>query len=228
MKKILLIGDSIRIGYDDYVKKCMENLAEVYYPRDNCGLSTNILRYLHVWTDALKLYEADAVHFNVGLWDTLRIYGDKTIISPDTYRDNLRRIVGRIRLLFPSAKIIFATSTPVLEDEFVKGFEERSNADIEAFNEIACDVMAQEAVVINDLYELMKDVPTDYHSDQTHFYTAPATERLGMQVSRVLCEALELDHTQLTPPDKNAYHNAIRCQWDKDIYTKRGQIYVQK
>lgn len=32
MKKILLIGDSIRMGYDKYVKLAFEGEAEVYYP----------------------------------------------------------------------------------------------------------------------------------------------------------------------------------------------------
>ncbi len=69
MKKILLIGDSIRKGYDAYVRERMANLANVYFPEENCTFTTNILRFLHVWTDNLKLYEADAVHFNAGASD---------------------------------------------------------------------------------------------------------------------------------------------------------------
>ena len=32
MKNVLLIGDSIRIGYDKSVKKTLEGLANVYFP----------------------------------------------------------------------------------------------------------------------------------------------------------------------------------------------------
>ena len=46
MKKIILIGDSIRQGYDKYVKMAFEGVAEVYYPTDNCRFTTYILRHI--------------------------------------------------------------------------------------------------------------------------------------------------------------------------------------
>jgi hypothetical protein len=106
MKKVLLIGDSIRLGYDEYVKESMKNVAEVYYPAQNSMSSAIVLRNLHCWTDGLKLYEADAVHFNAGHWDTVRIYGDEPITPIDTYKDNIRRIVKRIRFLFPDSLLV--------------------------------------------------------------------------------------------------------------------------
>ena len=36
MKKIVLIGDSIRMGYCEYVKNSLRDVAEVYYPPENC------------------------------------------------------------------------------------------------------------------------------------------------------------------------------------------------
>ncbi len=39
MKKVLLIGDSIRMGYDKYVKDALNEVAEVYYPTENCRFS---------------------------------------------------------------------------------------------------------------------------------------------------------------------------------------------
>ena len=35
MKKILLVGDSIRMGYDKTIQKTFEDVAEVYYSSDN-------------------------------------------------------------------------------------------------------------------------------------------------------------------------------------------------
>lgn len=143
MKKILLIGDSIRKGYDAYVRESMAGLAKVYFPEENCTFTTNILRFLHVWADNLKLYDADAVHFNAGLWDTLRIYGDDVLVKPDTYADNLKRIVSRIRFLFPNAKILFATTTPVREDGYFTDFESRTNDDVRRYNQIARDIFPE-------------------------------------------------------------------------------------
>ena len=31
MKKVLLLGDSIRMGYDEYVKELLQDTCEVYY-----------------------------------------------------------------------------------------------------------------------------------------------------------------------------------------------------
>lgn len=228
MKKILLIGDSIRMGYDHYVRERMQNVAEVFFPDTNCGYSTMVLRSLHSWADDLKLYDADAIHFNVGHWDTVRIYGDTTLSRPETYANNLERIAGRIHFLFPHAKVIFATSTPVQEHNYIDAFEARYNKDVEAFNKIACEVLPKHGIIINDLYGLMQNVPEDYYSDQTHFYTAAATERLGCQVTHALCQALEIDESLLVLPDAAKYHCPNRGISDKEAYIQRGHIYVRK
>ena len=228
MKKILLIGDSVRKGYDTYVRACMENVAEVYFPEENCTFTTNILRNLHTWADNLGLYEADAVHFNAGLWDMVRIYGDEPLVKKDTYADNLKRIEKRIRFLFPTAKIIFATSTPIIESGYFTDFESRTNRDVEDYNQIAKDVFAGTDVIINDLYAVMKDVPKSYYSDQTHFYTADATKRIGGAVTDMLCRALGLDKSLLIQPDMAPFHYPDRFKGDKDYYEKKGHIYVIK
>ena len=36
MKKIILIGDSIRLGYCGFVKEVLADKAEVFFPEDNC------------------------------------------------------------------------------------------------------------------------------------------------------------------------------------------------
>ena len=49
MKKVMLIGDSIRKGYDKYVKMALEDSAEVAYPKENCRFTPYVLRNLHTW-----------------------------------------------------------------------------------------------------------------------------------------------------------------------------------
>ena len=227
MKKVLLIGDSIRLGYDNYVKESMKNVAEVYFPTGNCQSSAVVLRTLHVWTDDLGLYEADAVHFNAGHWDTVKIYGDDPITPIETYADNIRRIAKRIRFLFPNAKIVFATSTPVYEPGYIEEFETRHNSDVERYNEAACEALAALDVTINDLYGLMKDQPLDCFSDQSHYYTAKATELLGGQVTRTLCDVLELDSSLVTYPNAQKYHRTDVVP-DMLAFEKKGHIYVRK
>lgn len=220
-KKILLIGDSVRAGYDRYVKESMADVAEVYYPGENCRFAEYILRTLHMWTDELGLFDADAVHWNVGLWDTLRIYGDEPLTSPAAYAENIERITKRLQFLFPCAKLIFATSTPVLEYGYIDGFEMRYNRDIERYNAIACEVVSRYGTTINDLYGLLKDRQEEYHSDQSHYYTAAGTELIGGRVNAVLCEALGIDPARLTPPDPNGFVRKD-VPWDTEAYEKHG------
>ena len=47
MKNLLLLGDSIRMGYDKAVEKTLEGKANVYFPAENCRFASYVLRYLH-------------------------------------------------------------------------------------------------------------------------------------------------------------------------------------
>lgn len=227
MKNILLIGDSIRIGYDNYVKLSMAPLAKVVFPAENCRFSGYVLRNLHNWTDELHMYEADLVHWNVGHWDTVRIYGDEPLTRPNVYADNLLRINDRIHFLFPNAKSVFATSTPVIEQGYIKDFEIRYNDDIRKYNDIAKRTLQKEGVIFNDLYQLLENRTDSLHSDQTHYYTPDATELIGEQVCKVLCNELDLDTDNLTYPDKNLFARP-NVKGDIEMYEKYGQIYILK
>ncbi len=224
MKNILLIGDSIRAGYDRYVKESFDGKANVYFPSENCRFAQYIVRTLHYWTEELGVKDADVVHWNAGLWDTLRIYGDECLTPVDMYAEMLERIARRIKLLFPNAVSIFATSTPVLESGFIPDFEMRYNADVERYNAVACEVLAKHGVIINDLYSLLKDAPDSLHSDQTHYYTAEGTALIGGRVNEVLCDALGIDKKTLITPDSSNFV-AVGGKSDNQMYIKNGNVY---
>ena len=229
MKKVLLIGDSIRMGYDSYVKKALNNVCDVVYPDENCRFSQYILRYLTLWKEWLNLDEnVDLVHWNAGHWDNFRIYGDEPVMPIDTYAYNIQRIAKRIQFLFPNAKIVFATTTPVYEPGFIDEFVSRRNSDIEQYNEAACEMLSKLNVHINDLYSLMKDKPVDYFSDRTHFYTAKATKVLGDKVVQTLCKVLNVSQSNIIYPDTQKYHKPCDIMSDILSVEKRGHIYVQK
>ena len=73
MKKIVLLGDSIRKGYDKYVKMAFKDVAEVYYPTENCRFAAYLLRYIHGYKKLVEEGEVDVIHWNAGLWDCLRL-----------------------------------------------------------------------------------------------------------------------------------------------------------
>lgn len=189
MKKILLIGDSIRAGYDKYVKMSLKDVAEVGYPGENCRFTTYILRNLKAWVDqAFPTGGVDLVHFNVGLWDDLRMEDGEVLVSIEEYERNLNRIFGLIKRYCPGAKIVFATSTPVREELFRE--LKRYNRDTEAYNAVGARLAEKHGAAVNDLYALMKAQPVEFHSDMTHYYTKDGTRVITNQVLSCLEEQL--------------------------------------
>ena len=66
MKKLILIGDSIRMGYQAAVIRELIGLADVWAPEQNGGNSANILKHLDEW---VLRQSPDIVHINCGLHD---------------------------------------------------------------------------------------------------------------------------------------------------------------
>lgn len=194
MKKIVLFGDSIRQGYDVLVREAYQGQAQVYFPMDNSCFAAFAFRFLHDWKNEMNCGDdVDCVHWNVGAWDTLILYEDGPLTPLPVYKDYLDRLCRRIQLLFPKAKMVFATSTPMNEALFLTPkFAIRYNKDIERYNEAALEVVSKYGCVINDLYSLMQAQPDEYHSDSAHYYTRQGAEIIARQVCSVLDQVLEL------------------------------------
>ncbi len=190
MKKVLLIGDSIRMGYDKYVKEALKDVAEVVYPGDNCRFAQYVLRHLESWRTQLELDEKlDVIHWNAGLWDTLRNYDEDVLTPPEVYRSFINRICKKMRRFFPNAKIIFATSTPVLEHKFSKD-SYRFNKDVREFNRIAVEECLKYGFEIDDLYSVAEKFPEEYYSDCTHLRTEQGTRLMTEAVVKSILKAL--------------------------------------
>lgn len=189
MKNVLLIGDSIRAGYDKAVKKSLEGKAEVYFPEENCRFASYVLRHFHEYMGDVKF---DVVHWNAGLWDNLRLFGEEPHTPIDIYAYYIERICIRIKKLCPDAKVIFATSTSVLSEKMSEDFK-RYNEEIEEYNKVAVEIVKKHGFAVNDLYSLSKTLDESVHSDAVHYYTPEGTEVFANKVLKVLAEALELD-----------------------------------
>ena len=199
-KKILLIGDSIRMGYDKYVKEHLKDSCEVYFPAENCQFAQYVLRHLGDWKASLKLDETlDLVHFNVGHWDTLEFYDDGCLTPIDMYAFFLDKICKRIRRHYPNAKVVFATSTPVIEERFLTPhISVRRNETVKKYNEVAKEIVVKHGFIINDLYPLLENAPKEYYSDMTHLYTPEGTQVLADAVLKVICRELNMEYKNFT------------------------------
>lgn len=192
MKNVLLVGDSIRKGYDKAVKKTLEGKANVYFPEENCRFASYVLRYIHEYKELLGDQQVDVLHWNAGLWDCLRLFGEDPHTPVEVYAYYIERICIRIKKLFPEAKVIFATSTSV-QSELMRPDFKRYNEEIERYNAAAINVVSKYGFQVNDLYAVSCMLPAEAHSDAVHYYTAMGTEYFAKQVLSCILPALEID-----------------------------------
>jgi len=166
MKKIFLIGDSIRLGYQAKLSEELSDCASILASSDNARFTTYTIRYLHEWVQSVARGEdVHLVHWNNGLWDACHWHGDPLALVPlETYASNLVRIHSIIRKLLPNATIVFASTTSVGQNH-----PRIYNQEIVAMNEIAKEVLSPLGVQFNDLHATLGNRLDYLCSDATHF-----------------------------------------------------------
>ena len=188
MKKILLLGDSIRMDYQDYVKQKLLGKAIVYFPNDNGCFVQWQLRYYSDWYRAvMKNVAPDIIHFNSGLWDVLRLSNEEQCFNNlETYINGIDRLIERMIYFSPKAQLIFATTTSVIEPGFSEGPEVavRNNSDIELYNSEIVKFLKQKwgGISIDDLHRISVNMPMEARSDDVHFDTLLGKQLLGDKV----------------------------------------------
>lgn len=185
LPKVVLLGDSICEGYAKYVQERLAESTYVFRPKEIGRFSTYMLQNIANWAKDLHIgSDIDVVHFNIGLWDVVRIYGDEPLVSFEVYKDNLRRICNRIRHVFPNATLIFATTTSVRE-RFLEYSWLRLNKDIDRYNEAAVRVMEEEGVLVNDLHNATLAFDENMYIDGVH-YTEEGYRQLSQHVAEII------------------------------------------
>ncbi len=152
LPKVVLLGDSIREHYAPFVAELLAGKATVVTPKANGRDTGTLLTNLNDWAVVEK---PDVVHFNSGIHDTKR--NKETLkynVPPEQYEANLREIVKHLRAE-TKAKLVFALSTPPIDERSEEYWKTRSyrleNASVVEYNRIALRVMQELEVPINDL-----------------------------------------------------------------------------
>ena len=148
MKRILLLGDSIRLSYRARVQELLAGKAEIVGPDDNCRFSAYTLFNAETW---LGEGDYDVIQWNNGQWDTCHLPDGRIFVSIDSYVEQQRRVAAILR---PRAgRLVFASTTPVSGDMFAaKRPRPRGNRDIAAYNQAAANALRPLGVEILDLY----------------------------------------------------------------------------
>ena len=165
MKKVLLLGDSIRENYQDAVTAALAGRAEVVHPAPNGAFASYTLCLLRVWL--AELGTPDIVHWNNGIWDTFLRYTEDGPFTPvDEYVRTLSRILRELRKT--GAQVVFATSTPCRDPH-----RDLDSRRIAWYNHEALALMRREGVDIDDLWSTVAaDIPNLICADNVHLSDA--------------------------------------------------------
>jgi acyl-CoA thioesterase-1 len=197
--RVLILGDSISIGYTPFVKEMLKGEAEVVRPTrangraENCSGTTLGVKEIDRW---LKIDGGnwDVIHFNFGLHDLKRQKPDGTASDDPndahqadlaTYEKNLREIVKHLKAT--KAKLIFATTTPVPKNVS----PHRDPEDVVRYNDVARKIAKENDIAIDDLYAFAKPKLSEIQRPENVHFTEEGSKELAKQVAASIRRALK-------------------------------------
>jgi acyl-CoA thioesterase-1 len=196
--RVLLLGDSISMGYHDEVVRLLGERAVVRRPvnsnggKANCAGTNNGVERLDDWL-AMDGGRWDVIHFNFGLHDLKRVHtetgknsndpADPHQAPPERYEAQLRDITARLQAT--GARLVFATTTPVPEGDLRPW---RAPQDAVDYNATARRVMEDAGVPVNDLYAFALPRLAEIQQPENVHFTKDGSRALAAEVVRAILE----------------------------------------
>lgn len=168
---VLLIGDSITVRYASEVGAALKDKAYVSLLGTSKAVGDPAL------LDEIKLVLRQnvyaVIHFNYGLHGGI-----------EGYRKGFADVLATLQRYAPSAKLVWATTTPCQQKDDApdKGVIER--------NQIAAAHIAKAGLVVDDLYTLVANHPKKLWDGGGVHYTAEGTALQSKQVAQVIAPLL--------------------------------------
>ena len=213
LPNVLILGDSISIGYTLGVRKQLEGAANVFRPMDgngplNCTGTTfgaqQIDRLLagHKWT---------VIHFNWGLHDLKHVTApgigqnsnkpeDPLQATVEEYSRNMEKIVAKLKAT--GARLVFATTTPVAPGTVNPLREPESPS---RYNAAALKIMQANGIRVNDLFAFCEPQLAKWQLPKNVHFTPVGSEALAHQVAAVIKEELDAADKDNTKSDPKAH-----------------------
>jgi hypothetical protein len=192
LPRVLLIGDSISMGYTVEVRKMLAGKANIHRIPANGGPTTNGLANITKWLGESKW---DVIHFNWGLHDCKYMGPDpKVKVTPDSpgakpqvslanYEKNLGQLVKTLQAT--GAKLIWCNTTPV-----PAGADGRRAGDEGPYNAAAAKIMDSAGIATDDLCSHAQAKLKDIQLPANVHYTDTGSRYLAEKVSAVIGAAL--------------------------------------
>ena len=192
LPRVLLIGDSISIGYTVDVREMLQGVANVHRPLTNCGPTTKGVAELEEW---LGDRPWDVIHFNFGLHDLKymgpdgsnladpKAEGSHQQVPIDIYKENIGKIVDRLKLT--GAELIWRNTTPVPE-----GAAGRVLGDSVKYNDAVLPVMEANGIPIDDMFAYASNRLSDIQLKANVHFTPMGSRYLAERVTDQIRAAL--------------------------------------
>lgn len=192
LPNVLIIGDSISMGYTAGVKSLLSEKANVVRIKGNSEGTTKGVAKITEW---LGDTDWDVIHFNFGLHDLKRVKkagtsknsndpNDPFQADLETYSNNLSQIVEVLKE--SDAQLIFATTTP-----FPAGVKPyRDPADVARYNDAAIEIMTENEIPVNDLCAEIADQLDELQQPVNVHFTKAGSQFLAEKVAEKIRELL--------------------------------------
>lgn len=176
LPRVLLIGDSISMGYTVPVRDLLKGKANVHRIPENGGPTPTGTAKLSKW---LGTNQWNVIHFNWGLHDLKSMETGKAQVSLAEYEANLRELVKQLQQT--KAKLIWCATTPVPDAKLTPP---RRDSDVQAYNAIAKKVMDENKIPTNDLYAHTLPKLADVQRPANVHFTPAGSEFLAKKVAK--------------------------------------------
>ena len=195
LPRVMLIGDSISLGYTPLVRELLRGQANVHRPAENSGPTIAGIKDLDTWLavdtpPGQTPAKWDVIHFNFGLHDIKIMSGGLANpalqVPPDQYEKNLRELVKRLQAT--GAKLIWATTTPVPDSTTLRPL--RLETDVVKYNEIAAHVMADNKIPTDDLFNAIRPQETQLQAKNNVHFNKQGYQILAQHVADSIKAAL--------------------------------------
>jgi acyl-CoA thioesterase-1 len=200
LPNVLILGDSISIGYTLQVRELLKGKANVFRPmgrngnrRENCNGTGYGLENIDRW---LAVQKWDVIHFNWGLHDLKHVKtagsndksndpNDPTQATLEEYTENMKILVATLEAT--GARLIFATTTPIAPGTL----NPLRTPDAPAiYNAAALKLMAANKIRVNDLYAFCLPNLETWQLPRNCHFKPVGSEAIAKQVAAVIAEEL--------------------------------------
>ncbi len=189
LPRVLVIGDSISIGYTLPLRAALKGVANVHRPPENCQHTWRGLVAIDDWLGDGKW---DLIHFNWGLHDLKYVDSNgrrvlpsegKQVSTVEEYESNLTKLVERLKRT--GAKLIWRPTTPV-----PKGASGRLPKDLPKFNRAATRVITRHDIEIDDMNAFIAAERIPHVRPNDVHFSPESSARLAINSATMIRRAL--------------------------------------